>query len=353
MKTVIHTIKYFQLILLVFILGTLNTAIACGVDQHLETWNGGTSERNLPGYYEWQSFTTAASGDLCQIDLMFCNSNNILYGKGTLKIFTGTGINGTLLASQQVVVDGRAFKYNQPFWQSWLINKTVHVTNGSVYTFQFIPTIGGGLPDPYLIQVNTNNAYPGGRNSQRADWDNPFRTYVSTILPVSLLYFNAHVDAGKVILNWATSSEINHQSFSVERSNDDDNFQTLDVLATKSSEAGHSYTCTDNTPLNGNNFYRLKQTDKDGTVTYYSVIKVAINSEVPVRIYPNPVKDILHINGVVRNAEVMIMNTAGEIVSKKILSDADELNLQTLNKGTYFIRIKTSNNIYNLPFFKQ
>ena len=212
-------VKIYASLLLAFLMtagSAFNHVSACFTDQKMETWNGGTSERNLPGYSEWQSFTAGASAGLCQIDLMFCNSNNILYGKGMLRIFEGTGIAGKLLGTQSVMVDGRAYAQNKIFWQSWVLTNIVPVHYNNVYTFQFIPVQGGGLPDPYLIQVNTNDAYPGGRNSQRDTWDNPFRTHLNeAVLPVDLLYFNAHAATGKVILDWETGGEINHLTFTV------------------------------------------------------------------------------------------------------------------------------------------
>ena len=262
-----------------------NQTIACVVDQEMETWNGGTSERNLPGYYEWQSFTAGVSAGLCQIDLMFCNSNNILHGAGTLKIYEGTGISGTLLATQPVMVDGRAYPKNTVFWQSWKLATVIALQQQQVYTFQFIPVQGGGLPDPYLIQVNTNDAYPGGRNSQRASWDNPFRTYTEgTVLPVNLLYFRGAFQAGKVKLDWATSSEVNHRYFTVQRSNDNHRFTDLAIMNTKGGIDGHAYSFTDHAPLQGNNYYRLQQTDRDGAVVLSSVVAVAVEQSPGIRI---------------------------------------------------------------------
>lgn len=79
----------FVMAVVVVVLLSENTgksfAQPCTLDQSLLLWNGGTSERILPGYYEWQSFTAGMTGTLCEIDLMLGNSNIKLNGTGTLK----------------------------------------------------------------------------------------------------------------------------------------------------------------------------------------------------------------------------------------------------------------------------
>lgn len=149
----------------------------CLPDQVQDQWNGGTSERNLPGYYEWQSFTAEVTGALCGIDVLFCNINVPVVGTGTLQVFAGEGIGGALLASQAVNVDGSATAVNLPFWANWMLTAPPNLEAGAVYTLQFIPTQGGGLPDPYLIQITLPGLYPGGQCfNLGADGDIAFRT---------------------------------------------------------------------------------------------------------------------------------------------------------------------------------
>lgn len=159
----------------------------CSPDQVQDQWNGGTSERNLPGYSEWQSFTAGEDGALCQVDLLFCNSDDILNGSGTLNIYQGEGLSGPLLATQSVIVNGTAYTMNQPFWQAWTVNTPPLVESDALYTFQFVPAQNGGLPDPYLIQIYLPSIYPGGINANLgAQGDCTFRTYVgsgSTAVP--------------------------------------------------------------------------------------------------------------------------------------------------------------------------
>jgi hypothetical protein len=52
------------------------------------------------------------------------------------------------------------------------------VSSGQIYTFQFVPTQGGGIPDPYGVNVIATDAYSGGNDLGEPTWDLCFRTYV-------------------------------------------------------------------------------------------------------------------------------------------------------------------------------
>jgi len=151
----------------------------CALDQNQPLNDGGTSERNLPGYFDWQSFTAGMSGGLCEVDVLYCNTTTLLVGTGTLNIYSGTGIGGLLLTSQAVNVNGSATAQNLPFWQAFTITTPPNVIAGQVYTWEFIPTVAGGLTDPYLIQVNIPDVYAGGVSYNfGTGGDIAFATYV-------------------------------------------------------------------------------------------------------------------------------------------------------------------------------
>jgi hypothetical protein len=85
-----------------------------------------------------------------------------------------------LLTSQPVLVDGSASPANQPCWQQWTLANPPALLAGQQYTFQFVPTQGGGLPDPYLIQIQLPGTYAGGQNyNLGAQGDCAFRTRVN------------------------------------------------------------------------------------------------------------------------------------------------------------------------------
>ncbi len=157
------------------IVGLSNVANAqCTIDQSQLSAGSGLGARNLPGSSEGQTFMAGATGLLCEIDLLMANA---MTGTGTLKIYSGSGTAGTLLATQSVTVNVPSGQV----WQNWTISSPPSVTKGAVYTFQFIPAQGSGLPDPYVIMAQTENVYSGGYWLSNPTGDLTFRTYIKDI----------------------------------------------------------------------------------------------------------------------------------------------------------------------------
>ena len=92
-------------------------------------------------------------------------------------------------------------------------------------------------------------------------------------LPVTLVYFKGATQNGNAILNWATSQEINNRSFTIEKSLDGNNFTQLAVIPVKGNINGSTYSYTDNN-FSNKAYYRLLQTDFDGTATAYNTVSV-------------------------------------------------------------------------------
>jgi hypothetical protein len=94
-------------------------------------------------------------------------------------------------------------------------------------------------------------------------------------LPVELLAFNANCSNEKVIASWSTASEINNDYFSVEKSQDLNLWETVGLVpGAGTSNNVNSYNLTDNNPYPGFGYYRLKQTDFNGTSEYFQPIQV-------------------------------------------------------------------------------
>lgn len=94
-------------------------------------------------------------------------------------------------------------------------------------------------------------------------------------LPVELLFFTAQLQDGKVVLNWTTASETNNGYFTVERSSDAKSMIPIATInGAGNSNAMLQYQNIDEQPLTGISYYRLRQTDYDGTATFSKWAKV-------------------------------------------------------------------------------
>ena len=122
----------------------------------------------------------------------------------------------------------------------------------------------------------------------------------SNPLPVELTEFSATATPdGKVELSWTTHSELNNDFFSVERSKNGANFETIGtVKGNGTSSRIHHYGLTDDHPHPGLSYYRLRQTDYDGTHQHFNPVAVEVlHGGMPVNIYPNPATSYLHLEG--------------------------------------------------------
>jgi choice-of-anchor A domain-containing protein len=94
--------------------------------------------------------------------------------------------------------------------------------------------------------------------------------YTPTTLPVKLLYFLGSANNCIVELKWQTATELNNKEFTIQRSSDGLSFVSIGTIRGSGTiNTPQSYTFTDNKPTR-KNYYRMLQTDFDGTTTIYS-----------------------------------------------------------------------------------
>lgn len=113
--------------------------------------------------------------------------------------------------------------------------------------------------------------------------------YTQSLLPIELLGFTAEPVEKNVLAKWVTASETNNDYFTVERSSNGVTFSEVGkVLSAASSTTIQSYQLLDANPLSGVSYYRLKQTNINGSFTYSKIVAVSILENMTVSIYPNP-----------------------------------------------------------------
>jgi hypothetical protein len=108
-------------------------------------------------------------------------------------------------------------------------------------------------------------------------------------LPVDWLSFNAYAAESAVELEWTTATEQYNRYFVVERSTDDRSYLPIgSVEGSGTSSVATNYRFTDNHPLSGAAYYRIRQTDMDGAISYSETVFVDSRSEDHFIFYPNP-----------------------------------------------------------------
>ena len=133
------------------------------------------------------------------------------------------------------------------------------------------------------------------------------------MLPINLSYLRAKAVNGQSVLSWQSSLELNSGKFVVETSVDGVNFTTVDsVKATGAAPSIYSY--THRSPVAGNNWYRLKLVDANGSFEYSQVVTLGFeDAATTVNVFPNPTTNTLFVrtnNPAARNYQVRNLHGA-------------------------------------------
>ena len=216
------------------------------------------------------------------------------------------------------------------------------------YTNNIIATVFGGNPLVYWgftsstgQFTNTQSLCPG--------------TLPGTPAPVTWGWFETALMDQKVELSWGTHTEQNARDFIVERSVDGKIFSALpgSIAAHGNSNTTQRYFDTDEYPLAQISYYRLRQTDIDGTVAY-SVIRSVDNggnaSGEIYRIYPNPSNSASDLTiDLMEAASVEIYNNANVLMHQQdVLVGKNVLNVSDKNitPGMYHAVVRSNSGVY-------
>jgi hypothetical protein len=167
-------------------------------------------------------------------------------------------------------------------------------------------------------------------------------------LPVSLLNFSPTLNNNKVNIKWSTTSESNTSGYTVEYSIDAVNWVTTGAVDAKNLAGTNQYLFTYYQPRIGENYFRLKMLDKDGSYKYGQISMVKLLSKSSFTIYPNPVKATLTaemFKSQAENVKIMVLDVAGRVLQSKQVqtqlgSNVFQLNTAPLAKGTYLIVVE-------------
>ncbi|MCE7059527.1 T9SS type A sorting domain-containing protein [Dyadobacter sp. CY343] len=194
---------------------------------------------------------------------------------------------------------------------------------------------------------NFDHRDPLAQHSELADWVmNEVSIFNATVdacedepLPVKLSSFRARKEGETALLNWKTVSEVNFDHFSIERSGTGKKWDDIGKVF-PNEDLTSEYSFSDQIPLKGESYYRLKMIDKDGSFAYSQIQKLEFELE-KTFIYPNPAGGDDHIrlmNGDKIISEVQIFDKAGRKVYQLKQPDA-EIDIRELASGHYIMKV--------------
>lgn len=168
-----------------------------------------------------------------------------------------------------------------------------------------------------------------------------------SILPVTFERVSVKRSGVFSLIEWATLSETNNQFFEIERSPEGEVWYPIGRINPKKDEQERKdYAFEDKTPLNGLNYYRIKQVDFDGKSSYSQVKSIEMDLDVKtIALYPNPVHNIFYTRSIMsENKSISIFNVLGKNVSELITTLNEDnyttkINVTDLPNGIYMINI--------------
>ncbi len=171
--------------------------------------------------------------------------------------------------------------------------------------------------------------------------------FITSLLPVTLIDFQAELKSNTVVLNWNTNTEINSLKFIIEKSGDGIQFSTTN----ETPAAGYSYSIKryssiDLFPFLGTNYYRLKQVDKDGKFSYSKVAIVNYKNKQIASIFPNPTNDVVNLvlNTLPEKISYILTDENGKVLQKNnIVNRQTKIDIIKFPSAIYFIQLILNN----------
>jgi hypothetical protein len=184
-------------------------------------------------------------------------------------------------------------------------------------------------------------------------------------LPIGLSSFQVDYEqaSNQVIIYWSCASQTNNKLFTVQKSVDGYNWQTVATLSGAGTTSVELfYNATDENPTAGITYYRLMQTDYDGAFTYSNVQPIDIPYSSSASLYPNPTPDNVFLRYSTQSRDpitIKILDISGHVlntytINLVILGTNDyEVLTSGLAPGMYIMEVSNSQKTFHLKFVKQ
>ncbi len=199
-----------------------------------------------------------------------------------------------------------------------------------------------------ILPINTDisGLYSGSTGELLAPYPIQKQNIISP-LPVELLSFNAECMDNAISFVWSTATETNNEYFTLECSEDAVNYKEIARIqgaGTSAMPTDYSFMTDNNT--NRTMYYRLRQTDIDGTTEVFEPIAIQCNASggAGISMYPVPARDYVNIQSNAEIASIQLYNVYGAMVcSMEINANTATVNTDNLAAGIYMVNITMAN----------
>lgn len=306
----------------------------------------------------------AAGSNNASVYFSFANASTTSIPLNAINVInvslSGLAINGAFSAATNVTSTGGdyfSFSYNSTTHTLTATQKAVIpglggqiiTINGLVVTSQSDRTNPQNGLNVNVSFLRTYNAELGNDNTSAFTF-----TGSGGLVPIRLVSFDGVKMTNKVLLKWQTTSEQDSKYFDVEFSENGTAWNSIGTVnAAGNSATEKSYSLPHNSPVNGVNYYRLKQVDINGNFTHSNIVAITftIKGISISSVYPNPFVNLLKLDVSSDRSEMVriqlsdnmgrvlqVFNQAVQKGVNKITLD----NLAGLAPGIYNVEVKTA-----------
>ncbi len=216
------------------------------------------------------------------------------------------------------------------------------LANGN-YTVFFYSTATGEQLSTALTTVS------GGTlqiNVPSVEWDLAYRIVENSTLPIKLASFKGEKVGtnNRLFIEIATAENV--QNIWLQRAGTLPDFSNLTKFGLEGSILTGRHSYTDEQPLAGTNYYRLKILDKDGSQSFSGVVRL-VNDLVQFSVMPNPFADKLLITLQEGNYLLKLTDQLGKTIAARTVKSSARQNIQwattRLKAGTYYVVVYDDN----------
>lgn len=277
------------------------------------------------------------------LDIDASGSGTGVSWKDAVELYLNAGQNAKTTAGVTITLGGSGvINDNETYMNGWEGNSSVSAT-GTAANVNI--NFGANAVDSFtVVFFSSDDAQLNPTAQFIGISDITFNT--PAVLPVDLASFTAAYANERVVLNWATITEVNNSHFTIEKSSDGADWKFFaNVEGNGNSQKVNTYSIEDFDVTSGKIFYRLSQIDFDGTIKIigFATVKIEDNDFGGIYIYPNPSNGDFYIKSdkkLSSDSHVEIYDIQGRRVqATTIMASNGEVYVSGLSRGLYLVKV--------------
>lgn len=256
--------------------------------------------------------------------------------------YNGNGVFDASEANTPITVPSSASAQN--FWLAWTSTPNSFVNGQYTYLRVRITSASAGMTASHATGYFTNGEVED------------YRVLVDNFpLATKLLSFDAKRQDKTVKLDWKSAEETGTFAYVVERSRDNNTWESLDSVSARNENGVFNYELLDQHPLPGQSFYRIRLVLATSMNQYSAVKSVSFMVDpAQISIAPNPAKEntlISFTSLIAGEMEIRLLNIQGRILhteKRTLTAGPNQIRLsipESVSSGTYMIRLESNGEV--------